>query len=317
MGCVAVYDFTLRWDEETTVDVVKARLNDVAKKWCFQLEQGEETGYLHYQGRMSLKVKSRLETIAKKFFCGACHLSQTCTQNMGNDFYVTKDETRVEGPWRDDDEVIYIPRQIRDITEFYPWQWKVYNILKEWDRRSIHVVYDQKGNSGKSIFTTWMMVYKHAMKVPYVNDLKDIMRMVMDMPKYGAYIIDLPRALNKDKMYNFYSGMEDVKNGYAYDDRYHFKHDVFDCPQIVIFTNRLPPEEMLSRDRWVVWTIQALDLVRYHGELPSVAVDDASAFHCNNNFKLPEQPEHQNSDASLEKLAALALENSSQQSCSS
>lgn len=291
MNPVAVYDFTIPAREEYTVDVVKGELTNLCKKWCFQLERGEITGYLHYQGRMSLKVKTRLDTLSKKFFSGDCHLSPTCSQNQGNDFYVTKDETRVDGPWRDDDEVIYIPRQIRDIKEFFPWQIKMYNISREWDPRRIHVVYDPDGCTGKTIFTTWMCCNKWASKIPYMNEFKDIMRMAMDMPKRGCYLIDLPRAIKKEKLYGFYSAIEELKNGHAWDDRYTYKEEWFDCPQIIVFTNKLPDTELLSRDRWVIWSIRSRDLILYNSleVLPSVA--EVAAFHCNNKLNVPEQPE--------------------------
>ena len=50
-----VYDFTL-FDEITQAEVRKT-LSILCKKYCFQLEKGEQTEKLHFQGRMSLKNK--------------------------------------------------------------------------------------------------------------------------------------------------------------------------------------------------------------------------------------------------------------------
>jgi hypothetical protein len=100
-----------------------------------------------------------------------------------------------------------------------------------------------------------MRAHKLGRALPPVNDYKDLLRMVCDLPTSKLYLFDMPRAMNKDKMYQFYSAVETIKDGYAYDDRYTFKEKVFDCPNIWIFCNVLPDLAMLSRDRWRIWDI--------------------------------------------------------------
>jgi hypothetical protein len=65
----------------------------------------------------------------------------------------------------------------------------------------------------------------------------------------------MPRAIKKDRLYGFYSAIETIKDGYAYDDRYKFKEKVFDCPNIWIFSNILPNSKLLSSDRWRIWEV--------------------------------------------------------------
>lgn len=260
---VAVYDFTIG-EHLANKDEVIAFLETLAKKWCFQLEQGEETGYRHWQGRMSLKVKTRLTTLAKKFVRGA-HLSPTCDQNKGNMFYVMKDETRLEGPWKDDDEEEKkMPFQLAKITTFHLWQGKIKMMMEQKDERTVHLIYDKEGCKGKSTFVLLMMWHKLGRKIPFCNDYRDIMRMVMDMPDSPAYFIDMPRAASKDKLYQMFSAIEEIKNGYAYDDRYKFQEKIFDAPQVFVFTNKFPDLELLSNDRWKFWQIKDLDLVPYY-----------------------------------------------------
>ncbi len=88
-----------------------------------------------------------------------------------------------------------------------------------------------------------------------MNDAKDILRMVCDTKTAKLYVFDMPRAMKKEKLNGFYSAIESIKDGYAYDDRYSFKEKVFDCPAIWIFSNMPPINEYLSVDRWKVWTI--------------------------------------------------------------
>jgi len=170
-------------------------------------------------------------------------------------FYVTKDDTRVRGPWADTDVVVYIPRQIREITELYPWQEQVIKMSKKWDTRRIHCIIDSVGNNGKSTLVGYMRAHNLGRKLPFSNDYRDIMRMVMDMPNSNCYIIDMPRAINKEKLYQLWSAIEEIKGGYAYDDRYSFREKTFDCPQIFVFMNTPPDETLLSRDRWKKWYI--------------------------------------------------------------
>jgi len=86
--------------------------------------------------------------------------------------------------------------------------------------------------------------------------------MVCDMPTSSSYLFDMPKSQNKDRLYGFFSGVETLKDGYAYDDRYVFKEKIFDCPNIWIFTNKLPEEDYLSKDRWRFWSIEDETLKR-------------------------------------------------------
>lgn len=256
-----VYDFTHKYCEETDeydFDLLKSFLDTFTKKWCFQLEKGETTGYLHYQGRFHLIKKDRISGILKKY--RFTHLSIT-SSNCSNDFnYVEKNETRVKGPWfsqniENDINYQYIPRQIREISNLYPWQETIIQMSKEWDSRNINIIIDQVGNNGKTILKTYMGVHKLGRSVPFVNDYKDIMRIIYCLPTSNCYLFDFPRAINKERMFGLFSGIEDIKNGYCWDDRYSFKERYFDCPNIFVFTNTFPDISMLSNDRWRFWTI--------------------------------------------------------------
>lgn len=264
---VFVYDFTLPWiqdlrQSEGLWDWIK----DYCKKWCFQVEKGEKTGYIHYQGRVSLKEKTRLKTLINKTKLkpelNGIHWSVTSAANKDNDFYACKEDTRIDGPWKDTDPRVYIPIQYR-IEKLYPWQQYIFDNYNEWDKRSINVIIDEEGCKGKSTIVGYMCCRGLAQKIPYMNECKDIMRMIMDAPKKRCYFIDFPRALGKDKINQFISGIEDVKNGYCYDDRYKFKEEWFDSPNIWIFSNKPLNIDLMSRDRWKLWRICGQDLRPY------------------------------------------------------
>lgn len=257
-NAICTWDFTAPCDKYS-FDDIKSMLVEHCKKWAFQKEQGDNTGYIHWQGRCSLKIKSR--TPYKIFNTTDVHYTPTSTENSLNTFYVIKSLTRIDGPWTDSDpEPKYIPRQIKGIT-LRKWQQQIIDDRLIWDTRTINIVWDDKGNHGKSILKTYAGVYDYGRALPFTNDYRDMMRMVMDTPKMSLYIIDIPRALKKDQLRQFFGAVETIKDGYAYDDRYHFKEEYFDCPNIWIFTNILPETEMLSKDRWKIWTFNSLGLL--------------------------------------------------------
>lgn len=254
---VCVFDITIK-EGELKPDDVKTWFKDIAKKWCFQLEQGEESGYRHYQCRISLKVKQRLsafvKTIPEEF--SECHVSVTSNPNKTNNFYILKRDSRLEGPWQDIDR--YIPQWLLGTPEWYDWQQSVldrtiYN--KNTNTREVNCIIDLIGNNGKSFLGLWLAARGLASRIPFMNDTKDIARMIMDKPKVGTYFVDLPRATNKKYMDNFIAAMEELKNGYAYDDRYHFKEEFFEPPHVWIFTNKVPDTTLLSKDRWNFYEI--------------------------------------------------------------
>jgi len=254
MSAICVWDLTLNADVLPEIDAVKALFKEHCKKWVFQKEVGKITLKTHLQGRISLKIKNR-ENFMHKTFPG-WHYSRTTTENHDNFHYVEKADTRIDGPWSSEDkEPLYIPKQIRLIDKLHPWQQSVIDNAHVWDTRTINVLIDAVGNKGKSILATYIGVHNLGRSIPFMNDFKDISRMILDTEKKCLYIIDLPRALRKNQLYQFISGVEQLKNGYAFDDRYSFKEAFFDCPNIWIFMNTLPDVQMLSQDRWRFWSI--------------------------------------------------------------
>ena len=226
-------------------------------------------GFIHWQGRISLIKKKRLSELVKlckmsNFY--RFHWSPTSkdVSDSGDLFYVQKADSRIDGPWSSiDPEPAYIPRQIRMITELRHWQQEVVDNLEVFDTRSINVIYDPKGNIGKSTLSTYCGVHGLALSIPPLDSYKDIMNMVMDRPISTCYFIDMPRSLPKTKLNQFYSGIEELKNGHAWDARYHFKEKYFDSPYVWLFVNIIPDKNMLSRDRWIIWEIRDNKLEYY------------------------------------------------------
>ena len=197
---VWTFDFTAPADCITKDEIITL-LHQYTKKWVFQLEHGET--YKHYQGRVSLEKRARSGAeVAKRFGVTKWHFSVTSTEHTKDFDYVTKEKTRLDGPWSyNDPPAPYIPRQIRDKT-LYPWQQQIIDDKDKFDDRTINILYDPHGNNGKSFLGTYIGAHEIGRSLPFMNDFRDIMRMVMDTPKKPLYIIDIPRAIKKDYLFN-------------------------------------------------------------------------------------------------------------------
>lgn len=262
MNQLYVFDFTLSCDK-CNLGELKKSLKDFSKKWTFQKEKGEG-GYLHWQGRVSLKSKMRISELIKTQLHGIpYHWSPTSNENKNNTFYVTKIDSRIEGPWCDKDIELYIPKQVREMVSLYPFQKSIIEKSTVWDKRHINWVYQPVGNVGKSSLCSYMRAHKLGRPIPPLNDYKDVMRMVYDVPTDRCYLFDMPKALKKDKLRQLIAAIETIKDGYAFDDRYGFKEKIFDCPNIWVFSNRIPDLSTMSYDRWLIWTIKNKELIKY------------------------------------------------------
>lgn len=259
---VVTWDFTF-FPHQDHEKIIK-QLTELCKAWDFQQEMCPTTSKLHFQGRFKLKVKERLATLSKKL--AGYSLSITSTENRDNVYYVTKQETRVAGPWSSEDEIIFVPAQFQNKV-WRPWQQKVIDSKLVFDNRHINVIVDSignigngGGNIGKSTIVGYLDATRYAVKIPFIKDYKDLMRVAYNSPKLGMYLVDIPRGLKSESVDQLYAGLEELKNGYVYEDRYTFKRQWINSPVIWVFTNVVPNSDLLSRDRWVYYRVVDNDL---------------------------------------------------------
>ena len=249
---VCRWDFTASCDKVNKEELV-IYLKKLCKQYVFQKEKGEKTDYEHWQGRVSLKVKNRKVPLE---YC--VEWSPTSNANMDNDFYVMKEETRIDGPFSDKDECHYVPRQFRECPDWLPWQAEVVRLSQIWDTRHIDVIVDRVGDIGKSILVGKMCCeLRYARAVPPLSNYKELMNLVFCMPVAKCYLVDMPKAMDKEKQNEFFSAIEDIKNGHIWDNRYTFKEKWIDSPNIWLFTNVPPNRRLLSKDRWRMWEIDS------------------------------------------------------------
>lgn len=263
-----IFDLTLKWKPEISDLLIVNDLKSLAKKWGFQQEIGEKTGYKHYQIRMSLikkTTKNNLINLLKQTNLSGAHVSPTSNNCKDIYYYCTKEQTRVPNtkPYTDKDKPPpEMTRQLREFLKFEPYEWQkqAYDIALSTNCREINFIYDPQGNNGKSIFCEWLDYEEIADEIPTSNSYEEISSYVCSRRGQGfksnCYLIDMPRGLKKEKLAQFYSGIETIKNGICFDKRYSASKIRFDRPQIIIFTNTVPKEtECLSKDRWKIYCL--------------------------------------------------------------
>lgn len=266
---LACYDLTISVDKSTTnyLDVVE-RLRGVFKEWAFQREVGD-SGFDHWQVRGKLFKKRNIGVCIKQFGEKLWHArwSPTCNSvhNAKSFNYMMKDDTRKDGPWTSKDPELEDPpvltRQLRtmyehwELTGKYPWQVDLEEIIKRLEDRKITCVVCTEGDNGKSTFAEHLEYIRVAYEIPPMTCMEDIMQCCMGIAAQKCYLVDMPRAMKKDKLAGFYAGLEALKNGVMYDKRYAFKKRRIDRPQIVVFTNCMPDRSLLTENRWDIYHI--------------------------------------------------------------
>lgn len=238
--------------------IFKAKLTNI------QLEVSP-TGYKHYQIRGSTKKQYRATEIYKplQLVCHGPNASPTSNANKGNMDYVTKEYTKCESEFNGclfdlldiHNKVLTKQMKLFISWQLKPWQIKLQAETSEFCLRSIDLVYDFQGCKGKSLFSEYMEYKGVAEEVPPYRLMDDIFQWVCTRPIKQIYIFDMPRGMKKDKLADFYSGIEVIKNGVAFDKRHSATKIRFDRPRIIVFTNELPLFNLMSADRWKKWKI--------------------------------------------------------------
>lgn len=259
-NAVFLYDFRLSETVAPDPLALVQALPHFAKKWAFQLEQGDLTGYRHYQGKLTLIKKARLPQVLALFrqhqIFPVGYLAPSHSKKFD---YVLKDQTRIAGPWDDRTTASFIPLRLRiEDADLRPWQRQLLELVEASDR-FIDFIYCTTGNVGKSFLSLYLHAHGRAIRIPPVNDGERLCATVCDILMAresrdpGIIFLDCPRALEQKRMYGFYTALEEIKNGHVYDLRNRAREWMFNPPTIIVYSNQPPPIKLLSRDRWRLW----------------------------------------------------------------
>jgi len=153
----------------------------------------------------------------------------------------------------------YIPPQYQfDPKDFYPWQKVVMStcigVANPQNESYINYVYSPDGNIGKSLIAHWLHFNGHGMLLPAFSTrliLKYLYNYLVSRnerhPK--AFLLDLPRAMNRRTLSGIMSAMETLKKGVCY---HGTRKWYFEPPVIWVFSTNLPHTDQLCQRKWRV-----------------------------------------------------------------
>ena len=154
---------------------------------------------------------------------------------------------------------------------WYPWQKEIYqklffntDTIREPNPREIIALYDKDGNAGKSSFFKYLFYY-HSDEIGRVTygTSSQLRSALVNIGPKKIYIIDLTRAKGKhDNEVDLLSAIEDLKGGVVSTNMFGSGNTMLmDIPHIVISSNYIFDQNLLSKDRWKIYAIKNQELI--------------------------------------------------------
>ncbi len=240
--------FTLNNFTQKDILHLKMRFNKMAKWWVFKEEIGKK-GTPHLQGNISLKVKLRFSSIRR----WDRRMNWKPTRNVDAAIEYCMKETKIYTNIDFDNFCEY------DKIEWKSWQEQVIKEVSEKcdNDRKINWLYEEKGNSGKSFLTKYLMRVENALVIE--GKKHDIFHQISkrcenELPiTIDIVIIDIPRSsFNKIS----YSAIECIKNGFVSSGKYEGGQYSFKSPHVYVFANKPPDKNKFSKDKWNIKKIR-------------------------------------------------------------
>lgn len=225
--------------------------SDSSKYYIYGFEVGEN-GTPHLQGYIEFKKKCRPKGIFK---FNNIHWEKAKGNRESNFNYCSKDGHYIINGVEN--------KPVKIINNLKKWQKKVYDMLdSEPDDRTIHWIYETKGNVGKTALLKYIAVKKNKeclVLCGKANDMKNAIIKFFEKNRFYPKIIlfNLPRSFNPE--YLSLPGIEEIKDGLFYSGKYEGGMVIMNSPHIIICSNT-PFDEVVEIDnisvnRWKCWKI--------------------------------------------------------------
>nr|UOF78976.1 rep protein [Cressdnaviricota sp.] len=231
--------FTFNNYYSDNIRVLEQRFKEICKWYVFQEEKGKN-GTPHLQGSICLKKKMRWTEFGLPT---AIHWEKTRNIESAID-YCQKLDSRNGNIYKWGFVII------ETITVLKDWQREIETFIlnNKPDGRTVHWYCDKVGGMGKSAFCKYMYI-KHQSLIIQGGKLSDIMNIIFntDMSKITSIIVDIPRC---NENHISYASVECMLNGMITNTKYETGIKCFNPCHIYIFSNFLPEQEKLSKDRW-------------------------------------------------------------------
>lgn len=215
-----------------------------------QKERGEG-GTEHFQGVVQYRNQVTFKTL--KALDPAIHW-EGCHNLKAALRYVTKVDTRIDGPWSMGWD---IPEPIRTLqpSNFKPWQTEMDTILKgDVDDRKVYWLFEPEGGVGKTAYSKYLAEHRGCLVLGGKSaDIKHgIATWLQRGRKLPIVVFHFTRTVED---YVSYEAIEAVKDGIFFSGKYESGMVIFNPPHILCFANFYPQTSKLSVDRWKVGLI--------------------------------------------------------------
>lgn len=237
--------------------------------WVFQLEK---VNRYHYQGTLRCSDRKAKGTLLRDLSNAGIpteNLTFRPTSNNGRassalDFYCTKVESRVQGPWTDPGYVAprkrpkYEGKDLACMETPLLWQTRVLDWIEGTpDDRSVRWIYNKDGNAGKSKLQKFLCWKGKATMIP-MGTATQLKTAVIAKGPFGAYVCNIGRVTgNQESQKDLFSALEAIKDGFVESAMYGKAQTLFmEPPHVIVFSNDLPDLRLASLDRWKVYEVK-------------------------------------------------------------
>jgi len=225
-----------------TIENINEIINCSSIKRLSSQEEIGESGTPHLQGYIEFVTKKRPKSIFTNF---NAHWEK-CKSIKDAIAYTQKEDTRSGKQYLKNIRKIR-PIKCLNLAQLYPWQKKIVDLCStEPDDRTIHWLWETKGNVGKSALVRYLCINVGALLVS--GKAADIKYQIANAKEVPEIIIwDIPRTAQN---YVNYCALEEVKNGCFASNKYESKMCIINSPHVICFANFEPELENMSVDRW-------------------------------------------------------------------
>lgn len=234
-----IYMITTPRDHTCKREIMKTIEDYDIHKWIVAIEKGKG-GYEHFQIR--LQTSATFDQLKERFPKG--HI-----EKASNTWEYERKEGRY---WTSDDTRQILSCRFGRINDL---QRRILERTKRQTNRGITVVYDPRGNNGKS----WLCRHLYERGIgfyvpPTIDNAKGIIQYISSGYRGEEIIvIDIPRSWKWSE--SLYTAIETIKDGLVYDTRYHASmRDIWGV-KVLVMTNNKPKLDKLSEDRWDILEI--------------------------------------------------------------
>lgn len=261
------YCFTMHLMDRTIdqmIEECKGLVENLCKKYIFQVEQCPCTKNIHIQGYMVLKSRMRI-TQLNKIFKG-CHFENCRGTEADNIKYCSKQESAVDGYGiytKDIEAFRWKAVTLKLYTNLLPWQHEYFEIFKSNEyniERHVIWIWEPIGKCGKTSFCKYLAARCGAtvLQNGTSGDLRNLIFNTDMMIEDKTIVSNFSRCTEKIN----YQILEDIKDGIVCNLKYETGSKIFNSPHLVVFANAMPEIEKLSLDRWLIYEIKLNHLVK-------------------------------------------------------